>query len=814
MFGPSYGWTQYNYTVSNNNSPAFPAVPLTKIPSAQDALADSPLGDVSSNYDINANSYMLTSNGTGPKGVLGGAGGIGDGNDSIAFTTGTIAADQAKLRAGLAVGEVIGPTSGSYIVPLNTTVTGILYQTPGDSTTPIVGVTTSGPIPTTPNGPSGVVFTFTRPVTDYVSTALVNLWYTWANYYVSNLTQVNPNAQNQTDVQGMVVQDPTKPGATNNVLLLNSANTNLVPGMVVTGPGISTNPVDGKTTIISIDPDNRTIHLSQGLVPGAKSSPGMGYNFTLPSMSALAGYDPKTVQILTPFTPTATSSVPNVLQFAQNAYQLLSFMGQVPADTSPTAPPVSVQVLHNVIGGNVTKPTNLDGLHKIEVAFRDMVKSLLRGVNDFNVQTDQSLWYPDPSTATGGQPFNIFNLDPFVWFVHKQLGLSGYGFSLDDDAADIGAIYATKLAVSIGGLNGLPNQVEWTQQAPFGPVSGTATVKSLNTPQPPFNQLYQIAGVPTNVYYSVTPLDTKNATPAALVSGVGVSPGTFLNAFGDQGLGATSYALANSTNGTPPLTSPLQVGSVSQFTFYGAGTPNTSPLTVTQGVVTPTGSPYVNNSTVTIDSGSTLKITPNANSGNTTSYTQDLQQFTRVLGASTPSPSTIVNGTLDAGRIDIAEGVLAGTGTIIDGPIDVMGPVAGYSYVNSLKQAVTIEPTKGGTLLPGNPDGTPGMLTVGSSTTPEDVTMYGATFAVNAKGATTAGTDYSQLFSYGKVNLGNSKLVVTLVNGYTPKAGDTLTIISAMGGISGTFSQGTSITVGGFHFKISYNANSVVLTAQ
>jgi hypothetical protein len=90
--------------------------------------------------------------------------------------------------------------------------------------------------------------------------------------------------------------------------------------------------------------------------------------------------------------------------------------------------------------------------------------------------------------------------------------------------------------------------------------------------------------------------------------------------------------------------------------------------------------------------------------------------------------------------------------------------------------------------------------------------MYGASFAVVAKGATTAGGDYSQLFSYGKVSLGNSNLMLNLVGGYTPKAGDALTIISAMGGVTGTFSQGTSITVGGFNFTISYNKNSVVLT--
>src|SRR5262249_998995 len=156
-------------------------------------------------------------------------------------------------------------------------------------------------------------------------------------------------------------------------------------------------------------------------------------------------------------------------------------------------------------------------------------------------------------------------LDPFVWFVHQQLGLSGYGFSLDDDAADIGAVYASQLGVSIAGLNGLPNHFEWTQAAQYGPVSGDATVVTLAPPLPvhsPGSTLpYQIAGLPTNVFYSVSPLDTANASPAALVSGLGVAAGAFLNAFGDFGLGTTAYGFAT-PKGSPALTSPLVIGSV------------------------------------------------------------------------------------------------------------------------------------------------------------------------------------------------------------------------------------------------------------
>ena len=71
-----------------------------------------------------------------------------------------------------------------------------------------------------------------------------------------------------------------------------------------------------------------------------------------------------------------------------------------------------------------------------------MIKSVLRGVSDFTkypdaIENDKHVvWYPNPSLKRGKQDFNVFNLDPFVWFVHVKLGFSGYGFSVDDDTAD------------------------------------------------------------------------------------------------------------------------------------------------------------------------------------------------------------------------------------------------------------------------------------------------------------------------------------------------------------------------------------------
>src|SRR5207247_3864085 len=87
-----------------------------------------------------------------------------------------------------------------------------------------------------------------------------------------------------------------------------------------------------------------------------------------------------------------------------------------------------------------------------------------------NNQGTHTSWYPDPSEPHGKQLFNVFNLDPFVWFVHVGLGFSGYGFSVDDDTADVGAGGASQLQVTGTGTGGLKNTNPWTIQAPYGPV--------------------------------------------------------------------------------------------------------------------------------------------------------------------------------------------------------------------------------------------------------------------------------------------------------------------------------------------------------
>jgi len=103
--------------------------------------------------------------------------------------------------------------------------------------------------------------------------------------------------------------------------------------------------------------------------------------------------------------------------------------------------------------------------------FRDAVKSLLRGVPYPYWSYDaNTYWYPSPNaTDDNNQPNEKqkYNLDPLVWFVHQKLKMSGYGFSIDDDTANVEAP-GNGFIITVGGINGLPNKSPYdsnTQQA-------------------------------------------------------------------------------------------------------------------------------------------------------------------------------------------------------------------------------------------------------------------------------------------------------------------------------------------------------------
>ena len=88
-------------------------------------------------------------------------------------------------------------------------------------------------------------------------------------------------------------------------------------------------------------------------------------------------------------------------------------------------------------------------------------------------------------------------------------------------------------------------------------------------------------------------------------------------------------------------------------------------------------------------------------------------------------------------------------------------------------------------------------------------------------GGTTACSGYDQVQASGAVSVSGSSLQLSLINGFKPAVGNSFTIIDNTGGngVTGTFSnlssQGSTITVGGYIFKVSYTGNgdnSIVLT--
>ena len=221
------GWPTYDLPPS-----AFPGgAPPIKVPSGQDAIQDTPLADKSSSYDILSNLYTLTSGGTTPKQVVGGAGAFTDGSNTLYIVA---TPDQrAKLEQELQKGMVLTTSAGSNgpSVPPGTTVMtigpndqGFIYTTLNN--TPVLQVGLSNPVGS--SGTNTFVYNLIRDVTDYATTAMVNLWYTWANYYVNHVVST-PTP----DVMGSsLTTDPKNP---DNVIKLKEKVSGLEPGMLVTG---------------------------------------------------------------------------------------------------------------------------------------------------------------------------------------------------------------------------------------------------------------------------------------------------------------------------------------------------------------------------------------------------------------------------------------------------------------------------------------------------------------------------------------------------------------------------------------------------
>ena len=320
-------------------------------------------------------------------------------------------------------------------------------------------------------------FEFTRPADDYASDAMIKLWYSWAQYYLAHWKDRTPGAPTgPTPITGSIEKNTA-------TMYFNQAHPELVEGMAVTGPGLDDAETEdgrhqGDALILQITTDKKSVILSQ--VANQSSTSG---RFTVrPPQSLLwtptKDGDPGYPLIGDKFKFSDEPPWHNPYEFSQQVYLIMASMNQI---GQPNNDSVS-KFMQDVVGANMgfifTNQAKLTDDGKMVTAMiRDMIKSVLRGVSDFTKYPDNVddhgnhlSWYPDPSTNRGKQGFNVFNLDPFVWFVHVQLGFSGYGFSVDDDTADVGAGGASQLQLTVIDTGGLKNLNPWTIQAPYGPV--------------------------------------------------------------------------------------------------------------------------------------------------------------------------------------------------------------------------------------------------------------------------------------------------------------------------------------------------------
>jgi len=461
------GWPYYNIGIRNEpNAPK-------KIPSGANIFPDSPLKDVRNHYfngEWQTHRYMLSSGGTGPIKVSIGAAATVDskGQDTLHVST----AEKDKLKF-LEEGDVVTAGCAAGPIPADTTIRKIIDRDHG-----ILQLNND-----LKASSEGCVFDFFRPVKDYAAEAMIKLWYSWAQYYLAHWKGLMEERR----IAGSIDKNTA-------TLTFNEEHPELVEGMAVTGPGLDdamteVDPHQGLAVILQIASDKKSVILSQ--VVNKDSKPAT-FTFLPPKENPLLYSPAKENLYRFDFSdePDCGEKSPNrntaacrhdPYEFSQKVYLIMASMNQI---GKPNNDNVS-KFMQDIVGANMgfifANSARGPASDMVTSIIRDMIKSVLRGVSDFTKHPDllgekgnHTSWYPDPKKPHGGQPFNVFNLDPFVWFVHVPLGFTSYGFSVDDDVANIGAGGASQLQITVGGTCGLKNTNQWTQQAPYGPVKSNS----------------------------------------------------------------------------------------------------------------------------------------------------------------------------------------------------------------------------------------------------------------------------------------------------------------------------------------------------
>lgn len=484
-----------------------------------------------------------------------------DGPSSLVFTAAD--PDYANLKllqANVKAGLVFYATSTGTDMPAGTKykVTGVTFDSGTGQATVTFDHNTVGSNHLN-------TYTFTRQITDYAATAIMNLWYAWAYYYANDgYKAFNLNAQAVPGQDGTI--------ANGNILTLNDPSkvSNLVPGMLVTGGTLPTG-----ATILAIDSANNKITLS------ATSANGT-FSFAMPNIANILGNgDPQVQYLVDDIKATFGTSNTTANQFSQTLYDVMSAFGTSLLNPNPINGPLSIQLMQNIIGCNTgfLKQSNL----AIDVLLTNAIISLLRGVPDFTKAPWQSpsTWYPNPAAPASDQnsggnavTFNAYNLDPFVWFVHVKLGLSGYGFSVDDGISFIGSNTSTKanVQVSIGGPGGLPQRAPWNNLTQFGPVSLPGTVVSSGGAN-----VLEFTGLNAQKAASLL-FSPKPGEPGALVTGPGFPAGVTI--------GILSIDPSGSPVRIPLVGYTPTLGQSATYTFFSPVVVRATVATTTTDVIT------------------------------------------------------------------------------------------------------------------------------------------------------------------------------------------------------------------------------------
>jgi hypothetical protein len=466
------GWPEFYNSNPNSTNIA--------IPSGASIFAYSPLTNARSAYDQNY--YLLTSttSGAGPIETILGA----FPNDSKKLYINPLEAPSklALLKKGMIV-------TGTGIIAPDTKVDEV-HVTGPDKEKPYVVLNKD----TGMGGSSGEVLTFKTPLDDYALTDLTELWYSWANYYVTKVFNGYPAEENAS----AVYKPPTAEVPVYNAFTLSS--TPAMPlrvGMTVSGanwirPGTTilniTNAAGvpiGSTSATDATGDIIYLSLLPTTVPGGDQTYTFGAPTEIPHTNEVKTYD-----------LTFPADDENAKNFAGSVYAAMSAQAGVP-NPPPSVLPPSADIVSRVIQFYANLPTDtLPGGKDLTGQVRDVVKSLLRGVWNFIAVPDQNQWYPNPAQPkTGDQQFNVYNLDPYVWFVHDVENTAGYAFSVDDDVSNpsaAGPVLAaapnptnafnhlpSNLQVSVGGIDGLTNPNEWFPTIRWGEIDTTATISKV-----------------------------------------------------------------------------------------------------------------------------------------------------------------------------------------------------------------------------------------------------------------------------------------------------------------------------------------------